>query len=39
MLRLQAGKPPAVISYDIPFDESTDYNVAEFVHAMQEMKR
>jgi hypothetical protein len=39
MLRLQAGKPPALISYDIPFDESTDYNVAEFVHAMQEMKR
>jgi hypothetical protein len=39
ILRIQAGKPPATIGLDIPFDGNTNDNVEDFLCAVQEMKR
>jgi hypothetical protein len=39
ILRLQAGKPPAIMNIDIPFDGNAHDNVADSVRAVQEMKR
>jgi len=35
ILRMQAGKPPAIFDIDIPFDGNTNDKVEDFVSAMQ----
>jgi hypothetical protein len=39
ILRIQAGKPPATIGLDIPFDENANDDIADFLRTVQEMKR
>ena len=39
IVRLQAGKPPAIMDIDVSFDGNAHDNVADFVHTVQGMKR
>jgi len=39
ILRLQAGKPPAIMNIDIPFDGNANDDVADFVRAVQGMNK
>ncbi len=39
IFKLQVGTPPAVITYNIPFDRNTNDSVEDFVQAMERMKR